>query len=42
MDGSMHRVDLVITNVTQPMAKHIRVRVPKARLVWIVLRHAIG
>ena len=30
MDGSMHRVDLVITNVTQPMAKHIRVRVPKA------------
>ena len=40
MDGSLHRVDLVITNVTQPMAKHIRVRVPKALLRPVDPSHA--
>jgi len=32
MDGSLQRVDLVVSNVTQPMAKWIRVRLPKSVL----------
>ena len=32
LDGALHRVELVISNVTQPMAKWIRVRLPKSLL----------
>jgi len=32
MNGALHRVELVISNVTQPMAKWIRVRLPKSLL----------
>ena len=32
MNGALHRVELVISNVTQPMAKWIRVRLPKSVL----------
>ena len=40
MDGALQRIDLVISNVTQPMAKWIRVRLPRSVLRPVDASHA--
>lgn len=39
LDGELRRIDLIISNVTQPMAKWIRVRLPKSVLRPVDVSH---